>query len=324
MAIAEAELSDLDHRLRYPLSALKDRITNTPYNMFCEFVGDALTTALSRCTKEILANGNAACQLLEPLLPYLTGHTLMSTSTKVVHDEDPEWDEPCLQLTYCQDLAGEFLASYHRLRTESEDIEVERYEELWDLVPQRASAVLESLKLPEAAAYSRQLGLFHDQLPDRILLRLNHDLVDCLGRSARRIWLENQLAKSDLDDLSDYVDSGEINKQDILGRSLLHIPCNWAFGYHAVEWLLMRGADPGLKTIYGSLPLHFAAAHGELDICTQLLEHSADYDIAEKDLQGKTALDYATEKRHTEVVDLFQQHLATSRNGEQSREVGYV
>jgi hypothetical protein len=323
MAMAVDELGELEFTIRYPFSARKAKITNTPYKMFCEFVDDTLATALSRCTKKLLANGNAARQLLEPLLPYLTSHTLTSTSTKVVHYEHAKKDEPSLQLGYCQDLAGEFLATNRRPTTGSEEFNVERYEELWDLVPQRASAVLESLKLSEAAAYSRGIGVFHNWMPDRILLRLNHDLVDCLGRSARRIWFENGFGEFDLNDLDYQLDPGEVNKQDILGRSLLHVSCHGAWD-EVVEWLLVQGADPGLKTIYGSLPLHFAAARGNWGICTQLLEHAAKYDIAEKDLQGKTALHYATDRGHTKIVRSIQRHLATSPDGEHSNQVGYV
>ncbi|KAI4950552.1 hypothetical protein J4E91_004437 [Alternaria rosae] len=102
------------------------------------------------------------------------------------------------------------------------------------------------------------------------------------------------------------------DSQDILGRTALLIACQEEWE-EAVVRLLEEKADPGLSTIYGSLPLHYAAATGSLEICKLLLMHKTEFDIKAADNASNTALDWAKEKGHYEVVELLSiQYAATN------------
>ena len=58
----------------------------------------------------------------------------------------------------------------------------------------------------------------------------------------------------------------------------------------------------------GVTALHSAAYHGRLAIATRLLEGGADLTLRDKlDQDGKTALDYARSRGHSEVVALLSQ-----------------
>ncbi|KAF2688445.1 hypothetical protein K458DRAFT_484506, partial [Lentithecium fluviatile CBS 122367] len=86
---------------------------------------------------------------------------------------------------------------------------------------------------------------------------------DCLGRSgllqAFDACTEDSARELDVAHLSLFCPPDDTNKQDILGRTPLHLACEQNSTV-AVQKLLSKGADPALKTVYGSLPLHFAAA----------------------------------------------------------------
>ncbi|KAF1939752.1 hypothetical protein EJ02DRAFT_424560 [Clathrospora elynae] len=66
--------------------------------------------------------------------------------------------------------------------------------------------------------------------------------------------------------------------------------------------------------MYGSLPLHYAAAQGHVVICRLLLGlyHNRDdrfeYDIHQMDFEGKSAMDYAVKHGHTEISRLLAEH----------------
>ena len=56
---------------------------------------------------------------------------------------------------------------------------------------------------------------------------------------------------------------------------------------------------------YDQTALHYAALRGSLAIATRLLEGGADLTLRDK--SGKTALDYARSRGHSEVVALLSQ-----------------
>lgn len=143
--------------------------------------------------------------------------------------------------------------------------------------------------------------------PDEINYQMYLDSrweMDCLGR--------NGLLQA-LDALSDRPEaipahicaalpSEDVNTQDILGRTLLHIACEQN-STAAVRNLLASGADTGLITVYGSLPLHYAAARGSLSICGLLLSmRGLSYDVNLPDSQDNTALYYAVNSKNVELV----------------------
>lgn len=96
-----------------------------------------------------------------------------------------------------------------------------------------------------------------------------------------------------------------VNHTDVLGRSVLHLASQkgWEYG---VEKLLADGANTSIKTAYGSLPLHYAAAHGFASICAVLLQHMGSERLDAKDDFRMTALNYAQIRRHDSVEKLLQ------------------
>ena len=65
-----------------------------------------------------------------------------------------------------------------------------------------------------------------------------------------------------------------------------------------IQWIVHQQVN-------GLTALHFAAYNGYLAIATRLLEGGADLTLRDKN--GKTALDFAREYGHSEVVALLSQ-----------------
>jgi uncharacterized protein len=68
-----------------------------------------------------------------------------------------------------------------------------------------------------------------------------------------------------------------------------------------VKWLLDHGAEPNYRYAAGYTPLLTAAANGHLEILKALLDHGADLHAKTND--GKNALAYAQERKHTVVAE---------------------
>jgi uncharacterized protein len=68
--------------------------------------------------------------------------------------------------------------------------------------------------------------------------------------------------------------------------------------------LIEHGADVNAKGDNDVAPLHTAAARGNLESATLLLEHGADIGAVTKD--GKTAISYAEERNHPDMVKFLQ------------------
>jgi ankyrin repeat protein len=95
----------------------------------------------------------------------------------------------------------------------------------------------------------------------------------------------------------------KFNERDILGRTPLHAACH-KMSLKTVETFLKFGADVSRMTVFGSRPLHYAAARGSIGICGALLAtHEIDTDALDK--HGRTALMYAIRKEHVNVVKLL-------------------
>jgi len=67
--------------------------------------------------------------------------------------------------------------------------------------------------------------------------------------------------------------------------------------------LIAHGADVNARAANDLRPLHTAAARGNLESATLLLDHGADINAASSD--GKTALTYAEERNHPEMVEFL-------------------
>ena len=123
-----------------------------------------------------------------------------------------------------------------------------------------------------------------------------HKFLDCMPHGPHREPYAKLLERyvKGLDD---------VNKQDGLGRTLLHIACikNWHAG---VEVLLQHGANLNATTVFGSLPLHYAAAKGTIRICQLLLRYNRDNAIA-LDEAMITPRGYALKEENTAIADLL-------------------
>jgi ankyrin repeat protein len=67
--------------------------------------------------------------------------------------------------------------------------------------------------------------------------------------------------------------------------------------------LLARGADPNVKDLKGSLPLHAAADGGYLELVRLLLPRTADPDVRNRD--GQSPADYARSRGYDQVEKLL-------------------
>lgn len=67
--------------------------------------------------------------------------------------------------------------------------------------------------------------------------------------------------------------------------------------------LIAHGADVNAKAANDLRPLHTAAARGNVESATLLLDHGADINATSSD--GKTAITYAEERNHPEMVEFL-------------------
>lgn len=191
-----------------------------------------------------------------------------------------------------------------------------------NMVVNKARRLFEGLQKKHNFKTRWQSGLCHPDEFGHDLNMIGEMLTDRLGRTSLHYWLTG-MSRNNAD--HGYELDGElhalealhfaplINKRDILGRSPLHIACQ--IGWEAAASALLRlGGNPRLKTIYKSLPLHYAAAKGMLKTCELLLAHKDSPDPDEEDCEGNTAMEYAKQKRHPEIVALFARHRNEQEN----------
>ena len=92
-----------------------------------------------------------------------------------------------------------------------------------------------------------------------------------------------------------------VNHRDAVGRTAL-MYASTGPSPEVVRQLLSAGADPNLAdNSEGFTALMFAAAEGQLGVVEVLLEHNAD--ISLRDVDGDTALGFATQNGHRAIVD---------------------
>jgi uncharacterized protein len=75
-----------------------------------------------------------------------------------------------------------------------------------------------------------------------------------------------------------------------------------------VAWLLENGADANYRYANGHSPLLEAAANGNMKILELLLKHGAD--VHAQTNSGKTALQFAEEKKHPEAAEFLRSRAA--------------
>ena len=105
-----------------------------------------------------------------------------------------------------------------------------------------------------------------------------------------------------------FVEMGaEVDNRDINGRTALMYASSGPFE-ETVKLLLTKGAQVNVQgTLEGFTALMTAAAEGQTEIVRRLLDHGADRSLEDKD--GDTALSFARQKGHAEVVELLESEL---------------
>ncbi|KAF2250723.1 ankyrin [Trematosphaeria pertusa] len=295
-------------------------ITGSLYRQFSIFYAN-LDVALFRLTNEMLNSKLPSLSPDQGVFSALLGHVLTwfpkKTSCPVCNPTD---DEHILQdLQRRGDVGSEFLARLGRVTRHLRDrehwdfdalglleAEMTKVFEVASKINSTATVVLEELGLYDSVPETLREHFFIE--PQDVTYRLfwtGYAKTDCFGRSPLHQWLDGTdelVDERDLPILKSACSEDYIDDQDVLWRSLLHIACqrDWEVG---VQHLLSMCADPTLRTIYGSLPFHYAAAKGSLNICRLLLElpEMGSYFNC-TDFQGNTALYYAIASKNTALV----------------------
>jgi ankyrin repeat protein len=96
----------------------------------------------------------------------------------------------------------------------------------------------------------------------------------------------------------------EVDHKDVNGRAALMYASSGPFS-ETVELLLDGGADIDTQgTLEGFTALMTAAAEGQVDVVRLLLDRGADRSLEDKD--GDTALSFARQNGHSEVVAMLE------------------
>jgi hypothetical protein len=187
---------------------------------------------------------------------------------------------------------------------------LDRYRAMSAATLRLASEIFEGSGKHEAAAISQKVGLYHPKEVGYHIFRLLDDVADTpdtLGQNALHQWLDASdvlIPASHLEKLQHQPSLMDINKQDLLGRSPLHIACLKNLEL-VVATLIGRGADVEARTFFGRTALHIAVANDNKTICESLLEHCERSQLEAKDVNGRTARHYA---QSIDIIHLLDSH----------------
>jgi ankyrin repeat protein len=131
-----------------------------------------------------------------------------------------------------------------------------------------------------------------------------HQILDVTPRASARVLWEMRLEDLQHEIRRKVYIKYKIGKEDISGRTVLHIACQKGYS-DFVEVLLDKGAGPLQETFCGLQPLHLAAMSGSVETCKILLRHIPPADIRNVDKFGRRPIDYALANRHPKVVHLL-------------------
>jgi hypothetical protein len=290
------------------------------YRDFLSFVNEHLDSILRSCSNKLLTLHQSSQNLpgwflIASLCPSEPPDRLNYACSKCCSEHSRS---KAIELESSQDVCGKLMVVQHQLIDhQSTENWKTQHVVLSHEVPERADAIFESLGWPEGTELARNIGIYHPDDFGNLSDNMTDSLNDCLGRSMLHMYMDFMLDWNCYEDYGFNIDTSELKDgQDILGRTALVIACQ-AEWEDAVELLLEEQADPGLATMYGSLPLHYAAANGSYDICEQLLSHKTRFDIKAKDFKGMTALDWAKEKGNEDVVELLSAEYVAAAGAEQ-------
>jgi hypothetical protein len=330
MRAAAERLEELKRIMMFPFNSgtFPAWIPSTrPYKVFIEFVKD-IAYILRQCSRELVTLDSSSQNLPGWFLTVFLNQSEVDPDTNFAcSDCYPAHPRSIARrLESSQDACSQFLLSQHHfVRHSNAENQQQKHADLSLKVAKRASATFKSFGSNKTAEYAEEIGVYHPDEMFRRLPGLTEGVKDCLGRSELHFRMDDQ-KDSELEGM--LISNHDIlklkDKQDILGRTVLLMACQDEWD-ECVEILLEQQADPGLATMYGSLPLHYAAAMGSIDICTKLLAHKTRFDIKAKDYMAMTALDWAMEMGCHEVVELLSAEYASvdNANEEQRKESSF-
>jgi len=109
------------------------------------------------------------------------------------------------------------------------------------------------------------------------------------------------------DDALLYIERGaDVNTRNALGWTVLHSAIRGSLDLTVVKLLVERGADVNAKDDAGDTPLIEVAKRGYLEVAEVLMNERVDINAVNG--EGRTALDYAIEGHHEDIVALLVRH----------------
>jgi hypothetical protein len=291
----------------FGIQDIVDKLQGTTCEKLSWLVKNQLESAMRNIADEVLASRSISTHTSSATLFALLDRGRSSNSSEhcpVCHPT--EYDTLLKGLEEVDDPGGVLLVrrarlSRHYARCSETTSSLARWElnqyEAWSsLFQEEVTAALKCSSL-RAGHLCGTIGLFHPE---------GSGLSDPLGRTSWHLKLDRVLSPNPstqaLEELMQ-CPHNLINKQDILGRSPLHIACMKGWDA-AVTDLIDAGANADATTLFGSLPLHFAAMSGTIHICQTLL-NSKSMGKSTPDCQGYTPYNYAMERNNTEIVKLL-------------------
>ncbi len=156
-----------------------------------------------------------------------------------------------------------------------------------------------------AAAETKKLGA----LGALVSLGANPDLADERGRPP----LANAISKGNIEVAEKLIPVADVNRPDASGRNALHMAADYGHSAGLIPRLLRRGADPNVWRTgrQRETALMIALRRGHLDAARALIPHSNVNAVERSSPRGhlgKTALFWAAEKGHAEIVDSLLEH----------------
>ena len=121
----------------------------------------------------------------------------------------------------------------------------------------------------------------------------------------------------DIQRVRELLDSGvDPNFQNRFGMTALMMASAWGYT-EIVRLLLEKGADPNIQSRnmvlydFGDTALMYATLEGETEIVRLLLENGANPNIINNN--GNTALSLALDNEHTEIAELLERHIRSTK-----------
>lgn len=294
---------------------------------FANFVTRDVYAAVRRATNELLTMSEHVPygKAMESIIAILSGKIL--THLKPINDLEiscslckPEDDKYLMRrLIEADDVGGEYIARKCRISRylyclncknptkamydmlEAGNQELERLAALSPRIVSHVIALFESFGMAHAAATARRMELFHSSMIGSKLFERRVEMKDSLGRSTLHQWLDNKerYHPNDLKILRKNAPRFDIDAQDILGRTALHIACQKS-QIDIVKTLLNLGADPCMITKFSHSPLHYAAVADiniTSELCQMLCDRMSHQAITESDKLHCNAYEYVCHRQ---------------------------